>query len=198
MTSFFLEKSQAGCRRNTQRTNTQHVGRPKKKLYKNDGIARPGTRQPRKTRKSVTHGNRKNRHGYEKIKTAMRIYPDMESPPVRDMNDVKLAVVDFGDADGEPLWPHRHHQQRHTHYLLCHTENLLRGGTPRHHAHKRTPPPQEAGIGHSCGGRVRPSLTRGDGEEFTCAPVPSWASCAWRVHDQGRDVGRRDPVGRLP
>lgn len=27
-----------------------------KKLHKNDEIARPGTRQPRKTRKSVTHG----------------------------------------------------------------------------------------------------------------------------------------------
>ena len=88
-----------------------------KKLYKNDGIARPGTRQPRKTRKSVTHGNRKNRHGDGKTKTAMRFYPDMESPPMGDMNDVKLAVVDFGDADGEPLWPHRHHQRCHTYYL---------------------------------------------------------------------------------
>lgn len=116
-----------------------------KKLHKNDGITRPGTRQPRKTRKSVTHGNRKNRHGYGKIKTAMRIYPDMESPPVRDMNDVKLAVVDFGDADGKPLWPHRHHQRCHTYYIYvirktCYVEE--RPDTTRTNALRRRRKPE--------------------------------------------------------
>ena len=169
-----------------------------KKLHKNDRIARPGTRQPRKTRKSVTHGNRKNRHGDGKIKTAMRFYPDMESPPVGDMNDVKLAVVDFGDADGEPLWPHRHHQRCHTYYLY------MSSGMPA--MWDNAPAPRAQTHSAAAGSRNWTFLrrqstaapTRGDGEEFTCAPVPSWASCAWRVHDQGRDVGRRGPVGRLP